>query len=62
MSGAAGQKRLPTSFLEDYPVPLPPLHEQTAIAAYLDEKTANIDTLIRNKQKLSELLKEEKPP
>lgn len=42
------------------PFVLPPLLEQVAIAAYLDDKTAKIDTLIRNKQKLIELLKEEK--
>lgn len=34
--------------------------EQSAIANYLDEKTAQIDTLIANKQKLIELLKEER--
>ncbi len=39
---------------------LPPLPEQTAIANYLDEKTARIDKLIANKQRLIELLKEER--
>lgn len=34
--------------------------EQTAIANYLDQKTALIDTLIADKQKLIELLKEER--
>ncbi|MDL1968195.1 MAG: restriction endonuclease subunit S [Deltaproteobacteria bacterium] len=38
----------------------PPLEEQTAIAAYLDRKTAQIDNLISKKQKLIELLKEER--
>lgn len=37
----------------------PPITEQTAIASYLDEKTAQIDALITNKQKLIEYLKEE---
>jgi len=41
-------------------IALPPLEEQTAIANYLDEKTAQIDTLIEKKQKLIELLKEER--
>lgn len=41
-------------------IPLPPYNEQTAIANYLDEKTAQIDTLIANKQRLIELLKEER--
>ncbi len=39
---------------------LPNYEEQTAIAEYLDEKTAQIDKLITNKQKLIELLKEER--
>ena len=40
-------------------ISIPPLEEQSAIANYLNEKTAQIDTLIANKQKLIELLKEE---
>jgi len=39
---------------------IPPKPEQTAIANFLDEKTAQIDRLITNKQKLIELLKEER--
>lgn len=39
---------------------LPPLSEQTAIANFLDEKTAKIDSLIEKKKKLIELYKEEK--
>ncbi len=38
----------------------PPLEEQTAIAAYLDRKTVQIDNLISKKQKLIVLLKEER--
>jgi type I restriction enzyme S subunit len=39
---------------------LPTIQEQTAIANFLDEKTEQIDKLISNKQKLIELLKEER--
>lgn len=39
---------------------LPPNEEQTAIANFLDEKTAKIDSLIEKKKKLIELYKEEK--
>lgn len=39
---------------------LPPKSEQTSIAIYLDEKTAQIDSLIEKKKKLIELLKEER--
>ncbi|MCK9295789.1 MAG: restriction endonuclease subunit S [Desulfobulbaceae bacterium] len=38
----------------------PPLPEQTAIANYLDRKTAEIDSLIANKERLIELYEEEK--
>lgn len=38
----------------------PPLSEQTAIARFLDEKTAKIDKAIAQKEKLIELLKERK--
>lgn len=41
-------------------VPIPPREEQTAIVNFLNEKTANIDSLIASKQKLIELLKEER--
>lgn len=39
---------------------IPPIEEQTTIANFLDEKTTQIDQLIANKQKLIELLKEER--
>lgn len=39
---------------------LPSLLEQTAITNYLDKKTSELDTLIAKKEKLIELLKEER--
>ena len=39
---------------------VPPLAEQQAIAIYLDDKTRKIDTLIEKKQRLIELLKEQR--
>lgn len=42
------------------PIVLPPLLEQTAIATYLDRKTAEIDQLIADKKRLLELYEEEK--
>ena len=39
---------------------IPPLEEQTAIADYLDRKTAQIDELIAGKKRLLELYEEEK--
>ena len=43
MAGAGGLKRVPSLFLETFAFALPPISEQTAIAAYLDTKTAQID-------------------
>lgn len=40
--------------------PFPPLPEQTAIAAFLDDKTAKIDRAIAQKEKMIALLKERK--
>lgn len=41
-------------------VPLPPLAEQRVIAAFLDRETAKIDALAEKKEKLIELLHEER--
>ena len=60
MTGAAGQKRIPTQFVEEFELALPPLEEQRTIAAYLDRKTAQIDTLIAKKQRLIDLLQEQR--
>ncbi len=48
------------AILKNTKVLLPSPKEQTTIANYLDEKTKQIDKLIANKQKLIELLKEER--
>jgi len=40
--------------------PFPPLPEQTAIAAFLDDKTAKIDRAVAQKEKMIALLKERK--
>lgn len=39
---------------------VPPINEQESIARFLDNRTRKIDTLIKNKQKIVELLKEER--
>lgn len=46
--------------LNNYSIIVPPPEEQTAIAAYLDRKTAEIDELIADKKRLLELYEEEK--
>ncbi len=42
------------------PLPIPPKHEQTQIARFLDHETARIDALIEEQQRLIELLKEKR--
>ena len=41
-------------------LPLPPVDEQTAIAAFLDRETAKIDALVAEQRRLIELLKEKR--
>lgn len=60
MSGAGGLKRIPSDFLNNYKIALPPLAEQTAIADYLDRKTAHIDRLMSKQQTLLDKLAEER--
>lgn len=45
MTGSAGQKRVPTEFFANNPIPLPPLAEQHRIAAKVDELMALCDQL-----------------
>jgi type I restriction enzyme, S subunit len=54
MTGSAGQKRVPRTFLEELVIPLPSLEQQRRIAAILDQA----DTLRRLRQRSSERLNE----
>jgi type I restriction enzyme S subunit len=47
---------LSTDKFKDFVLPVPPLPEQRAIAAYLDHKTAQLDTLLAQKETLLRLL------
>ena len=60
MTGAAGQQRVPQSFIADFLAPLPPLPEQTAIVRFLDHADRLIRRYIRAKRRLIELLSEQK--
>jgi type I restriction enzyme S subunit len=46
--------------LMDFPVLLPPIPVQTAVAAFLDRETAKIDALIEEQRRLIALLKEKR--
>jgi type I restriction enzyme S subunit len=58
MKGSAGQQRVPEDFVRNFPTPVPPLSEQSAIAAFLDRETAKIDALIAKVREVIERLKE----
>ena len=60
MYGTGGQKRVSEAFVEDFPMPLPPLSEQQMIAGFLQGETAKIDALIEEQRRLIELLKEKR--
>lgn len=51
MTGAVGHKRVPKEFIENHPIPLPPLPEQKRIVAIADEAFEGIDRAIRNTEK-----------
>lgn len=60
MTGAGGLKRVPSEFILNFNVSVPPLKEQNQIAEYLDKKTSEIDTLITKKENLIKELEEYK--
>lgn len=48
MTGAAGQKRVPTEFIQTFKIAVPGIKEQIQITDYLDERISIIDRLILN--------------
>ncbi len=60
MTGSAGQKRVPSEFVNTFPVAAPSLLEQKTIANFLDCKTAKIDQAVAIKEQQIQLLKERK--
>lgn len=59
-SQSAAQPGLAVERIEALLIPVPPLPEQRAIAAFLDERTARIDALVARKRRLVQLLKEKR--
>lgn len=51
MCGVGGLKRISPLFMKSHIVTIPPLPEQRAIATYLDDKCAKIDTIVSNLDK-----------
>lgn len=60
MAGGDLRDGLNLELLGAIPCPLPPLAEQTAIAAFLDRETTKIDLLIAEQEKLITLLSEKR--
>ena len=60
MTGCAGQQRVPTSFIEDYLIPIPPINEQQRITQTIKELLNLVETLENDKVNLSELIKQTK--
>lgn len=56
----AKMPRVGWDFMSELPLPIPPLEEQSAIAAFLDSETAKIDALVEEQRRLNELLKEKR--
>lgn len=46
MTGAVGQRRVPSKILENFEIPLPPLSEQNLIVAEIDRRFAIVDTTL----------------
>lgn len=51
MCGVGGLKRISPLFMKSHTITMPPLSEQQAIAAYLDEKCSKIDKIVANLEK-----------
>ncbi len=60
LAGDGKRDGLNLEMIAQIPCPIPSLHEQTAIASFLDRKTKLIDDLIAKKERLIELKKEER--
>lgn len=58
MIGAAGQQRIPSDFVKNYPIGLPPIDEQLEILEHIQEKSAEIDQAISRAQREIELMRE----
>ncbi len=60
MQGVAGQKRVTSSFVKNYILAIPTADEQETIVNHLDQKVIQIYDLLSKKERMIELLKEER--
>jgi len=59
-NSSTGLANLNATMVGQIVIPVPPVPEQTQIAAFLDRETAKIDALVAEQQRLIELLKEKR--
>ena len=57
MTGAVGQKRVPTSFLEDASIPVPPFDEQQLLVAEIEKQFSRLDEAVTNLKRVKANLK-----
>ena len=57
MSGAVGQKRVPTQFLRESTIPLAPIKEQTRIVAEIEKQFSRLDEAVANLKRVKANLK-----
>lgn len=57
MTGAVGQKRVPTQYLRECTIPLAPLNEQTRIVAEIDKQFSRLDEAVANLKRVKANLK-----
>ena len=55
MTGTAGQQRVGSNFVKNFPIPLPPLAEQRRIVARLEELLPLVDDLAAMEAELGTL-------
>ena len=60
LASGGGQPNISQDKIKSIKISCPQIHEQQAIAAFLDRQTGTIDALIARKQQLLELLKEQR--
>ncbi|MEB8478238.1 restriction endonuclease subunit S [Cronobacter malonaticus] len=58
MTGAGGLKRVPSDFLLNYPIAIPPKPEMDAIVAYLNAQEVHYDLMEKNATQAVQLLQE----
>lgn len=58
MTGSAGQQRVPTDFIKNYPIPLPPLKEQEQIFKRVSEEVSELSKIITRTEREIALLRE----